>query len=161
MPTQVRPASVETTVSWDRTGITGTLGVRVIDNVANTTPYGRNTAIVTEYPAGSGIYAAIIPDFASPGEYTIVWDDFLRWDAVPLTVTATGTTKFGAVAMTETLDITTSGIAINTGDWFSAASMTATLAITTTPLAGNAFDLPFDPPTPTLIGAFDDPSPAL
>lgn len=86
MPTTTIPNSTETTVAWHRTGITGTIGVRVVDNAANTTAYGRNTGIVSEYPAGSGVYQATIPAFANPGAYTIVWDDTVRWDAIPLTM---------------------------------------------------------------------------
>ena len=66
-------ATYEAVIDWGATG--QTLGLRVIDNAGATT-VARLTTNITEYPAGSGIYARTgntAPSTA--GQYTLVWDD--------------------------------------------------------------------------------------
>lgn len=66
-------ASYEAVADLETTGLTGTCGVRVIDNAGATTT-ARATAGIAEYPAGSGIYAKTMTAPGSAGQYTIVWD---------------------------------------------------------------------------------------
>lgn len=71
---QVEPNAAFEAVAKFPTGLTGTLGVRLIDNVGGTT-INRATAGITEYPAGSGIYQKTLTAPGTAGQYTIVWDD--------------------------------------------------------------------------------------
>ena len=59
----VQPSTSFEAVAQFDTGLTGTLGVRITDNAGATT-LARTTAGITEYPAGSGIYAVTL---TSPG----------------------------------------------------------------------------------------------
>jgi len=70
----VQPSTEFEAVAQFQTGLTGTIGVRVIDNEDATT-IPRTTAGVTEYPAGSGVYQVSLTSPGSPGQYSIVWDD--------------------------------------------------------------------------------------
>ena len=54
------------------TGLTGTLGVRITDNEGNTTT-PRATAGITEYPAGSGLYAVTLTSPGTAGQYSLAW----------------------------------------------------------------------------------------
>lgn len=79
--------SFESTVKFP-TGLTGTLGVRVIDNQGNTT-IARTTSGIAEYPDGSGIYAVTLTSPGAPGQYSIVWDDAAgHWADDDLVVTS-------------------------------------------------------------------------
>lgn len=70
-----RPAqSFDITLSGAPTGLTGTLGVRVIDQPAGTTIVARTTAGISEQPAGSGIYSATLTAPSTAGTYLVVWD---------------------------------------------------------------------------------------
>lgn len=55
------------------TGLTGTIGVRIIGDGATVTP--RTTSDITEYPTGSGVYTAELTAPDDVGEYQILWDD--------------------------------------------------------------------------------------
>jgi hypothetical protein len=66
-------ATIEATLGGAPTGLTGTLGVRVLDNAGATT-IARATAGITEFPAGSGFYAATLTAPVVAGQYTIFWD---------------------------------------------------------------------------------------
>lgn len=70
---QANQAFEAVTSGWP-TGLTGTLGVRVIDNTG-TTVVARATAGVAEYPAGMGIYSVTLTAPAAAGQFTVVWDD--------------------------------------------------------------------------------------
>jgi hypothetical protein len=70
----VNPSTSFEAVAKFPTGLTGTLGVRIIDNAGATT-IARVTAGIAEYPAGSGIYAKTLTSPGTAGQYTIVWDD--------------------------------------------------------------------------------------
>ena len=86
---QVQPnTSFETVADGFSTGLTGTIGVRVIDN-AGATSIARVTTGIAEYPAGSGIYAKTLTSPATSGQYTIVWDDGTNYATDDLVVTAT------------------------------------------------------------------------
>lgn len=73
MVTVAASGSYEVVADLTSTGLTGTCGVRVIDNAGATTT-ARATAGISEYPAGSGIYAKAMTAPGSAGQYTIVWD---------------------------------------------------------------------------------------
>lgn len=79
-------ASYEAVADLGISGLTGTCGVRVIDNIG-TTPTPRATAGIIEHPAGSGLYQKVMTAPSIPGQYTIVWD--------------MGTTAPGTVAIEE------------------------------------------------------------
>jgi hypothetical protein len=64
----------EATVGGFASGLVGTLGVRILDNVGGTT-IPRTTTGITELVPGSGVYAAVLTAPAVPGDYSIVWDD--------------------------------------------------------------------------------------
>jgi hypothetical protein len=66
-------SSREAVVQGFPTGLAGTVGFQVIDNVGGVT-IARTTAGITERPAGSGIYTITFTVPASLGDYTIVWD---------------------------------------------------------------------------------------
>lgn len=65
--------SFEATSSNTTTGLTGTLGVRIMDGQGATTTARVTTGIV-ETPASSGIYTATITAPSTAGSYTVVWD---------------------------------------------------------------------------------------
>lgn len=71
---QVEPNASFEAVAKFPTGLAGTLGVRIIDNVGGTT-VARATAGISEYPAGSGVYQVTLTAPGSAGQYTLVWDD--------------------------------------------------------------------------------------
>lgn len=81
----VQPNTSFETVNQFATGLTGTVGVRVIDNAGATT-IARVTAGIVEYPAGSGIYQKTLTSPATSGGYTIVWDDTSTFKIVDLLV---------------------------------------------------------------------------
>lgn len=111
--------SFETVAAGFATGLTGTIGVQVIDN-AGATSIARATAGITEYPAGSGIYQATLTSPAAAGQYTIVWDN--------------GSVTPGNVA-TEDLVVGASSVALVGGTvYVSATTLKATLGITNTAL---------------------------
>lgn len=65
--------NVEATVTGMPTGLTGTIGVRVLDNQGVTTT-ARTTSGISEYPSGSGFYVALLTAPATAGIYTVLWD---------------------------------------------------------------------------------------
>jgi hypothetical protein len=69
-----RGSSFEATCQGFNSGLVGTLGVRVLDNVGGTT-IARTTAGITELVAGSGTYAVVMIAPQILGDYTIMWDD--------------------------------------------------------------------------------------
>jgi hypothetical protein len=73
------------------TGLTGTLGVRILDNMGNTV-VARTTAGIGEHPNVSTIYFK--SDFVAPGDtgqYTIAWDDGSgQWATEDLVVVEAG-----------------------------------------------------------------------
>ena len=56
------------------TGLTGTIGVQVIDTPGTTVLVPRTTAGIAEVPAGSGLYAAPLTAPTTQGTYSVVWD---------------------------------------------------------------------------------------
>lgn len=74
MPTVEPSASYEATLNLGTAGLVGTVGLRVIDNVGNTVE-ARSTADIIEDPANSGLYQATRTAPATPGAYSLVWDD--------------------------------------------------------------------------------------
>lgn len=66
--------SFEARVEGFATGLTGTIGVRVLDDAGATTT-ARATAGITENPAGSGSYIVTLTAPADAGGYTVFWDD--------------------------------------------------------------------------------------
>jgi len=82
--------SFEATALFD-TGLTGTLGVRIIDNAGNTT-LARTTTGIAEYPASSGIYAVTLTSPATVGQYSLVWDDGTNFATDELVVTGIAST---------------------------------------------------------------------
>jgi hypothetical protein len=70
-----RPADTfDATTNGAPTGLTGTLGVRVIDQPAGATMLARTTAGISEQPPGSGIYSVTLIAPAIAGSYLVVWD---------------------------------------------------------------------------------------
>lgn len=67
------------------TGLTGTLGVRIVDNAGGTTT-ARTTNGIAEPIASSGIYFASLVAPSTYGQYEIVWDDGTSYAAEDLTV---------------------------------------------------------------------------
>jgi hypothetical protein len=84
----VAPSTAFEAVAQFDTGLTGTLGVRLIDNAGATT-IARATAGIAEYPAGSGIYEVTLTAPGTAGQYSIVWDDGTNYAPEDLLVTAT------------------------------------------------------------------------
>lgn len=79
----------ESTLDNADTGLTGTLGVRIVDGHGNTT-VARSTAGIVETPAGSGVYVATLTAPTVGGQYAVVWDtggSTPEYAADPLTVT--------------------------------------------------------------------------
>jgi hypothetical protein len=66
----------ETTAENFPTGLAGTIGVRITDPGTATTIVARSTTGITEYPAGSGLYAAVrsFPTGTPSGVYRADWD---------------------------------------------------------------------------------------
>lgn len=70
----VAPGSTfEAVLSGAPTGLTGTLGVRLLDN-AGAEALARTTSGITEFPAGSGVYSAVLTAPSAAGQYSIMWD---------------------------------------------------------------------------------------
>lgn len=63
----------EATLSGAPTGLTGTLGVRILNNAGGTT-LARTTAGIAEFPAGSGFYTVTLTAPTTTGQYSIFWD---------------------------------------------------------------------------------------
>lgn len=74
MLTVLPGATFEASTSGWSTGLVGTIGVRVLDQVGGT-PIARTTAGIAELVAGSGIYGVTLTAPAAGGQYAIVWDD--------------------------------------------------------------------------------------
>lgn len=73
-PLRVRPGDTfEATTSNANTGLTGTIGVRLMDGIGGTS-LPRTTTGIIETPAGSGIYTAVLTAPATVGTYQVVWD---------------------------------------------------------------------------------------
>jgi hypothetical protein len=89
-----KPSETFEAVAQFTTGLTGTLGVRITDNVGATTT-ARVTAGIAEYPAGSGIYEVTLTAPDDRGQYSLVWDDGTNYAIDDLVVTSSVT---GAVA---------------------------------------------------------------
>jgi len=91
-------AAFEATAEGFLSGLVGTLGVRIIDNVGGTT-MARQTSGISELVAGSGLYGTTLVAPQAPGEYTVVWDDTQigpeHTAAESLTVTTTTTIQIG------------------------------------------------------------------
>lgn len=64
----------EATATGFASGLVGTLGVRILDNIGGTT-MPRTVAGITELAPGSGSYAVVLNAPAIPGDYSILWDD--------------------------------------------------------------------------------------
>lgn len=69
-------ASFEATAEGFASGLVGTLGVRILDNIGGTI-IPRQTSGIIELLAGSGTYAVTLTAPSLAGEYSIVWDDTL------------------------------------------------------------------------------------
>jgi hypothetical protein len=91
-------SAFEATAQGFNTGLTGTIGVRILDNVGGTT-LARTTAGISELVAGSGLYGVTLIAPQLPGEYSVVWDDGQSGPqhsaAESLTVTTTTTIQIG------------------------------------------------------------------
>lgn len=66
-------ATFEAVCTGFASGLTGTIGVRLLDNAGATTA-ARVTAGIAEYPASSGIYYVTMTAPATAGQYTVMWD---------------------------------------------------------------------------------------
>lgn len=69
-----RSAGFEATAEGFSSGLVGTLGVRIVDNLGAET-LARTTAGIIELVPGSGVYAVTLSAPATAGEYSVVWDD--------------------------------------------------------------------------------------
>lgn len=90
----------EATLANAPTGLVGTIGVRILDNVGGTT--ARSTAGIVETPAGSGHYAATLTAPTVGAMYSVFWDtgvvgptttaseDLIVTNSTPTGVVATG-----------------------------------------------------------------------
>jgi hypothetical protein len=67
-------ATFEAALDGAPTGLTGTLGVRILDTPAGTSILARTTAGIVEQPAGSGLYAVALTAPSTAGTYSVVWD---------------------------------------------------------------------------------------
>lgn len=67
-------ASFEAIAQGFATGLTGTIGVTILDGIGGTTT-ARSTSGIVETPASSGIYTATLTAPSSAGQYVLVWDD--------------------------------------------------------------------------------------
>lgn len=69
-----RGASFEATCVGFDTGLVGTIGVRILDNVGGE-PLARTTVGISEIVTGSGLYSVTLFAPSTPGEFSVVWDD--------------------------------------------------------------------------------------
>jgi hypothetical protein len=101
-------ASFEAVVQGFATGLTGTIGVRLIDNTGATS-IARTTVGITEFPASSGIYQVTLTAPSTAGQYTIVWDDGSVDPSSVATeeLTVTTSTQVQVVSGSFSYDITT------------------------------------------------------
>lgn len=84
----VQPSTSFEAVAKFPTGLTGSLGVQILDNAGNTTT-ARTTSGIAEYPAGSGIYAVTLTSPGTAGQYSLAWDDGSdHWAVEDLVVTS-------------------------------------------------------------------------
>lgn len=67
-------STFEATATGFATGLTGTIGVRILDNAGATTT-ARVTAGIAEYPASSGVYYVSLTAPSTAGQYTLLWDN--------------------------------------------------------------------------------------
>jgi len=67
-------SSFEATLDGAPTGLTGTLGVQILDTPGNNVVLGRTTGGISEAPTGSGIYSVALAAPATQGTYSVVWD---------------------------------------------------------------------------------------
>lgn len=67
-------ATFEAVVEGFPTGLTGTVGVQILDNTGGVT-VARTTTGIAEQPAGSGVYAKSFVAPLTVGQYTLVWDE--------------------------------------------------------------------------------------
>jgi hypothetical protein len=79
--------ATEFVVNFGTTGLTGVIGVRIMDNQGNDV-LARTTAGIAEYPANSAIYAVTLVTPAIEGQYSVVWDDTVSWAADDLVITS-------------------------------------------------------------------------
>jgi len=70
----VPSTSFQAVLSGARTGLTETLGVRVLQASSGATSIARTTSKIAENPSGSGIYIATLVAPSVVGEYVVVWD---------------------------------------------------------------------------------------
>ena len=66
-------ATFEATLQGATTGLTGTIGVRILDGAGATT-VARSTSGIVEYPSGSGFYTATLTAPTTAGQYSVLWD---------------------------------------------------------------------------------------
>lgn len=92
-------STFEATTSGFASGLTGTIGVRILDNAGVTTT-ARVTAGIAEYPASSGVYYVSLTAPSTAGQYTILWDN--------------GSTTPGNIAI-EDLVVTTISVTVTSG----------------------------------------------
>lgn len=55
-------------------GLTGTIGIRVLNNATGATTTARTTSGISESPASSGRYVATLTAPSSDGAYSVLWD---------------------------------------------------------------------------------------
>lgn len=79
--------SFEATVDWGTTGLVGTIGVTILDNIGGTTTT-RTTASILEI--APGVYSTTLTAPSVAGQYSVVWDDTSVYVPEDLNVT-TGT----------------------------------------------------------------------
>lgn len=105
-------APVEVVLQGAPTGLTGQVGVRVLDQPAGTVVVPRATSPVEQAP-GSGVYAATLAAPAELGGYLVVWDtggDAPRFASEELQVLSAGASApdvsppVGAPAWAPTID---------------------------------------------------------
>jgi hypothetical protein len=70
LPGDVFPAELNRAA----TGLTGTLGVQIRKLETDTVVMGRRTDVITERPAGTGNYVALLTAPVEVGRYQVVWD---------------------------------------------------------------------------------------
>lgn len=127
-------ASFEARVEGFATGLTGTVGVRLLDNVGGTTT-ARVTAGIIENPASSGSYVVTMTAPAGSGQYAVFWDtgtvsptttaseDLTVTPSGYSTTTASGTWSYNATTLASS---TKDQIRLEVGD--NVAGRTVTLA---------------------------------
>src|SRR3990167_6833959 len=119
-------ATFEAVAQGFATGLVGTIGARLIDNVGGTTT-ARVTAGITEFPASWGVYELVMTAPTTQGEYTVIWDD--------------GTVSPSHVA-TESLTVTSSAVvtANTANEYVTRASLKTTLELTSETYADSDID---------------------